>query len=160
MSEVKVEIAEERDLEDLAEMHYLCGKMHREAYGMSPRDSSKEDKLKTVKNIMNNPKSILFKAVCDNKVCGCLFLWVFECEEARTWSKTLEIGHISEIFVYEEYRRQGVAKKMIEKVEEYLKDRGVLSLDLEVYHFNKDAQAFYSSQGFGEVKTYLHKDLK
>lgn len=159
MSEIKVEIAEEKDLEVLADMHYLSGKMHRESCGMTERVCSKEEMLAVTQSIFNNPKSVLFKATCGNKICGCLFLWVFESEEAQAWSKTLEIGHISEIFVYEEYRRQGVAKKMIDYVEKYLKDRGVLALDLEVFHFNKGAQAFYFNQGFGEIKTYMHKDL-
>ena len=159
MSEVKVEIAEEKDLEKLGEMHYLSGKLHRESCGMAARVCSSEEMLAVVKSIFNNPKSVLFKAVCDDRICGCLFLWVFECEDAQAWSKTLEIGHISEIFVYEEYRRQGIAKKMIEAAEKYLKNRGVYALDLEVYHFNKAAQDFYVNQGFGPIKTYMHKDL-
>jgi len=134
--------------------------LHRESCGMAARVCSNEEVFAVVQSIFNNPKSVLFKAVCDGKICGCLFLWVFESEEAQAWSKTLEIGHISEIFVYEEYRRRGIARKMIEKVEKYLKDRGVLALDLEVYHFNKAAQAFYVNQGFGPIKTYMHKDLK
>lgn len=156
---IEVMIATEADLEALADMHYLSGKMHRECCGMPERVCSKEEMLAVTQSIFNNPKSVLFKATCDNKICGCLFLWVFESEEAQAWSKTLEIGHISEIFVYEEYRRRGIARKMIEKVEKYLKDRGVLALDLEVFHFNKGAQTFYSNQGFGPIKTYMHKDL-
>ena len=156
---VEVMIATEADLETLADMHYLSGKRHRKACGMPKRVSSKEEMLAVVHSIFNNPKSVLFKAVCDGKICGTLFLWVFESEEAKTWSKSLEIGHISEIFVYEEYRRQGIATKMIAYIEEYLKAKGVYSLDLEVFAFNKEAQNFYNKEGFSEIKRYLHKDL-
>lgn len=159
MDEIKIEIAEEKDLQELGEMHYLSSKLHRESCGFPARVSSVEEMLAVTKSIFNNPKSVLFKATCDNKICGCLFLWVFECEKAQTWSKTLEIGHISEIFVHEKYRRQGIAKKMIAFTGEYLRKRGVYALDLEVYHFNKGAQAFYVNQGFGPIKTYMHKDL-
>ncbi|MBP5698347.1 MAG: GNAT family N-acetyltransferase [Alphaproteobacteria bacterium] len=157
--DVEVMVATEADLEPLAEMHYLSGKLHRESCGMAARVCSNEEMFAVVQSIFNNPKSVLFKATCDNKICGCLFLWVFECEDALAWSKTLEIGHISEIFVHEKYRRQGIAKKMIETAEKYLKNRGVYALDLEVYHFNKVAQTFYVNQGFGPIKTYMHKDL-
>ncbi|MBR2273512.1 MAG: hypothetical protein IJ864_01585 [Alphaproteobacteria bacterium] len=74
MSEIKVEIAEEKDLQELAEMHYLSSKLHRESCGMTARGCSKEKMLAVVQSIFNNPKNVLFKATCDSKICGCLFL--------------------------------------------------------------------------------------
>ena len=160
MSDIEIKIATLEDVEELGKMHYASGVMHRKSFGQ-PIVYTVDEMISVTKNIMNNPKTVLFKAVCNNDICGCLFLWIIESEEARKWNNgDNRIGHISEIYVKDEYRRQGVGQKMLSFVEDFLKQRGVCGLDLEVYKFNTKALGLYEKQGFEEIKTYMHKEIK
>ena len=59
---------------------------------------------------------------------------------------TLEIINI---FVKEEYRKQGIAKKMID----YLTDENINHILLEVRKSNVNAIEFYKHIGFNEIRT-------
>ena len=59
---------------------------------------------------------------------------------------TLEIINI---FVKEEYRKQGIAKKMID----YLTDESINHILLEVRKSNTNAIEFYKHIGFNEIRT-------
>ena len=49
---------------------------------------------------------------------------------------------------------------MLSFVEDFLRQRGIRGLDLEIYKFNINALRLYKKQGFDEIKTYMHKELK
>lgn len=160
MTDIEIKIATQDDIEELGKMHYESSANHNKAFNQRVKYSL-EEMINTTKNIMSNDRSVLFKAVCDNNICGCLFLWIIESQEAKIWNNGDErIGHISEIYVKEEYRKQGIGQKILSFAEDYLKQRGIHALDLEVYNFNTDAYNLYNKQGFSEIKTYMHKSLK
>jgi ribosomal protein S18 acetylase RimI-like enzyme len=160
MSNIEIKIATLEDVEELGKMHYESSKKHINTFNPD-MPVSLADMVNITKNIINNPRAVLIKATIENTICGCLFLWIIESEEAKIWNNEDEhIGHISEIYVKEEYRQQKIASKMIQFAEDYLKQRNIYGLDLEVYKFNREAYELYKKQGFEEIKTYMHKELK
>ena len=144
MSNIEIKIATLEDVEELGKMHYESSKKHMNTFN-SDMPFSLADMMNITKNIINNPRAVLIKATIENTICGCLFLLIIESEEAKIWNNEDEhIGHISEIYVKEDY----------------LKQRNIYGLDLEVYNFNNKARNLYQKQGFEEIKTYMHKTLK
>lgn len=160
MSNIEIKIATLEDVEELGKMHYASCILHNKNFNQ-PILYTIEDMIGITKQIFNSPRTVLFKAICGDDICGCLFLWIIESEEAKTWNNEDEhIGHISEIYVKEEYRKQGIGQKLLSFAEDFLLQKGIYGLDLEVYKFNREAHNLYQKQGFEEIKTYMHKELK
>ncbi len=56
--------------------------------------------------------------------------------------------NIHDLFVHREARRRGVARRLLESVEELARDRGCCKLTLEVLSGNGPARAAYDAAGF------------
>jgi ribosomal-protein-alanine N-acetyltransferase len=57
-------------------------------------------------------------------------------------------GHVTTLGVSPEHRRRGIAQKMLQRVEEGFRKRGVRMVRLEVRSVNSGAQQLYRNLGF------------
>ena len=57
-------------------------------------------------------------------------------------------GEIQRIAVWPQYRRQGIARKLMDAMVNYARRRGVLAVALEVRESNEGARKLYDSYGF------------
>jgi ribosomal protein S18 acetylase RimI-like enzyme len=62
-------------------------------------------------------------------------------------------GYIHDVYVRETYRRQGVGRRMVEAILDWLRSRGVTIVELTVAA-NNDATAFWERMGF---ETYMYQ---
>jgi ribosomal protein S18 acetylase RimI-like enzyme len=62
-------------------------------------------------------------------------------------------GWVYYLAVQPSHRRQGVARRLMSACEDWVRERGVLKIQLMVRHANQDVIAFYSALGYvdGEV---------
>ena len=93
-----------------------------------------------------NPLSHFLAAVAEEKTAG--YLGVQEVAGE---------GYITNIAVFPEYRRQGIAQALLEAAEAGAGERGCAFLTLEVRASNKAAAALYSKMGYtvtGERKNF------
>lgn len=74
------------------------------------------------------------------RVLGYVGLWV-----------VFEEGHITNLAVHPLYRRQGVARALLEGLIEAVRPLGVQHLTLEVRASNRPAQQLYEKMGFVQV---------
>lgn len=75
------------------------------------------------------------------------------CFEGFSTFSAKPIVNIHDLYVREEYRRQGVAKALFAAVEEQAKAIGACRVTLEVRQDNEKAQALYRSLGYGAGST-------
>lgn len=68
------------------------------------------------------------------------------------------VGVILELYVFPTFRKQGIAKKLIEEATKRLKDQGYNKVQLQVYAGNQ-AKSLYQKLCFEEVVTMMEKDL-
>lgn len=73
--------------------------------------------------------------------------------------KPHKMGRVIELFVAESYRGQGFGKKLLQKLEQYFKEKGCLKMNLEVFAPNTNAYQFYKKYGFIERNIDLVKLL-
>ena len=67
---------------------------------------------------------------------------------------------IEDIFVLEEYRRQGVGKKMFEFLKEIAKREGCGRIEFTVLKWNKSAQGFYEKNKAQRLEWFLYRLVK
>lgn len=68
-------------------------------------------------------------------------------------------GYIQDVYTREGYRRLGVARRMVERLERWLRDHGMRRVDVTVAVPNPEAEAFWEHLGFRPYMVYRSKDL-
>ena len=158
MSEVKVEIATVEDAEDIAKIAYQVAKMHDEAMPEYFKTVAEDEQLRNIREMLNDNKITVFKAVVAGKVCGFLFL-----EMIHRQSKGLmfsKLGYVLNLGVDEVYRGQGIGTALIAFAEKHVREQGGEALDLNVFAFNKDAIRLYERLGYDVIDVSMRKVLK
>lgn len=98
-----------------------------------------------IEKLISSDKSLLLVAEDDSNLIGCCF---GEIRNNEDWSANEFHGYIGLMFTEEKYRSKGVGKLLIDKVLEWLKDKGIKDIRLKVYDKNTKAIDFYKSLGF------------
>ena len=70
-----------------------------------------------------------------------------------------KFGFISDVFVVDEFRGQGVGKALLKHAEKHAKKNGVSEMMIGVLASNKQARSLYIAQGFEEFAIKLEKKI-
>lgn len=62
-----------------------------------------------------------------------------------------KVGHLLDLAVREEYRRKGIGSLLLNELEDFVRNKGVDELWLEVREGNRDAREFYLKNNFEDV---------
>jgi len=140
-----IEIADESDEECFVELYELSYKgLEEYAYRRRREIRSyfrwlkKRDEEGIFKFIING--EIVAFLACDSN-------WV-------SYFDSKEVGEIHELFVHPDYRRRGIARKLVKRAFEYFRDRRLDLCELWVGEKNDIAKKFYASIGFRELGTW------
>ncbi|MDR5696780.1 MAG: GNAT family N-acetyltransferase [Armatimonadota bacterium] len=68
-------------------------------------------------------------------------------------------GFIQDVYTREGYRRRGVGRRMIERIEQWLRDRGIRRAELTVAVPNREAEAFWERMGYRTYMVHRTKEL-
>ena len=121
---------------------------------LKPIDETKERYLSYLRLDLTNEKRAIFIAEEDNKTIGIILVKYFNPLLISKFSKK---GYISNVYILEKHRRKGVAQKLIDKGESWLKEKGVHHLTLEIHKDNTPAIALYHKKGFNDYTIKMSK---
>lgn len=79
---------------------------------------------------------------------------------SRDQFTTDKIGYIMGIFVEENLRNKGIGKKLIAFAEDWCREKGLLSISLNVGSHNAVAKQFYQNRGFETQSEVMRKHLR
>lgn len=90
----------------------------------------------------------------DNKLIGICGLWIM--------TKFYVGKHIEpdNVFILPEYRRQGLAKQMLNWIYNYGKAQGCIASELNCYVSNETGNAFWEQEGFEKIGYHYQKPLE
>lgn len=71
-------------------------------------------------------------------------------------AKSSPVGYVEGIFVKEQYRKKGIAKKLIDAGEEWAKSKHCKEMGSDVELHNKLSQVFHKKLGFKEDDILVH----
>lgn len=66
-------------------------------------------------------------------------------------------GEISELFVIEKYRKQGIGTALINRIEDEFINNNIFSVLLFTGASNISAQKFYETQGYHKSEEYIYR---
>ena len=100
---------------------------------------------------LTNPVAKYFVAKVDNKVVGFAGTWI-----------VLDEAHITNIATHPNYRKQGIASKILEELLSYCKSQGCVAYTLEVRKSNAAAKALYEKYNFKQegIRKGYYEDNK
>lgn len=100
---------------------------------------------------LSNSVAKYFIAKVDNKVIGFAGTWI-----------VLDEAHITNIAVHPDFRKHGIASKLLEALISYCKEHGCIAFTLEVRSGNKAAKGLYEKHNFKQegIRKGYYEDNK
>ena len=90
-------------------------------------------------------------AFIDNKPAGYI--------RAFTYDKKHRRGCLDELYLTEEARGQGIGKKLLVAVTQWMAEQKVIRMIVSVYLWNASARKFYEEEGFLEYSSSYEKAI-
>lgn len=108
---------------------------------------------------LSKDTNIYLVAVVENKIIGFCFSQIKEISNNEIM-KDRKILHIEDICVDENNRKNGIGKKLYNKIIELAKEINIDSIELMVWGFNKNAIKFYESLGMNIKNLRFEQKVK
>ncbi len=102
-----------------------------------------------------DPRAISLAAEEDGTVIGYCFAEV----RPRTGMKNVPALYIDDLIVAEPFRRRGVARALFDGAVRLAREQGAVRVDLTVWSFNGEAEAFYRSLGMTPQRMVYEKKI-
>ncbi|MFA5313296.1 MAG: GNAT family N-acetyltransferase [Methanomassiliicoccales archaeon] len=151
MSDILIRLAKEDDWglieEGLIEGELLTERPERRSE--ISRDTLREDARKSIERYHKNAKKPEAVFIAETSGVRAGFVWV---TTEINFSDDDLCGWVLEIYVLPEFRRRGIAAKLLERAEEWTKEQNARSLWLNAGGNNDPAIALYKRSGF-EIET-------
>ncbi len=107
---------------------------------------------------VNNNEGICYLAIDNNKVVGLIMGCIFPYDKYDYLDyKCPRRGEITELIVNKKARSKGIGKILMNKMEEYFKNKGCEYILVDVFGYNNNAFKFYSKDGY---HTRMHTMIK
>lgn len=119
-------------------------------------DSLEEDAFEYFDDRLNDSEHRVFIAETNESPAGFI---AFETRSGTSFFKRGLYIHVHELFVAEEFRRNGVASKLLGKAEEFCKQNDYEMIQLSVNVRNAGAQELYENHGFDEERLKMVKEF-
>lgn len=154
-----VRFAEEKDLDKINELRKQVNDIHVEGrpdlfkagFGAEIRDFAKV--------IMSGENSDIIVAERNGIICGMACVNYVNKPETP-YTKERSFYHVQEIAVDANFRRQGVAKEMVEFMIADAKKRNLGRIELDVWEFNDSAIEFYLAVGFKQTRRWMEYEVE
>jgi ribosomal protein S18 acetylase RimI-like enzyme len=153
-----VRTAEEGDVETIVGLWREFVRFHRELDDrVRTREGSADSFAAFVRSLVESDRDRV--AVAESAE-GCLIGYAIGSDRDNAPVLAPErFGLVSDIYVDERHRREGVARALFADLEDWFKERGLTSVELGVLHVNTLGQAFWRAQRFTDFVDRLRRDL-
>ncbi len=153
----KIKIREIREPVKIKHLIFSLRKYEREFdKDLKEAEETVEKLIGWMERKLKSENTFLFVAEIENKIVGYIFGWI--ARRSKNYWKTQKFGYICDLFVEINYHGFGIGKSLLEKAEEWFKEKGINKLCLEVYAKNP-AQNFYEKMGYEKLSIHMVKEL-
>jgi len=111
-----------------------------------------------ISNLINNDKARLIVTTVKDEVVGLAIGYIESSPDFPLFVKR-EWLLISIIAVDNDYKRQGIGKKLLDKLYDWAKANNITDVELTVFAFNESAIKFYKKNGFTNIKHKMYRQI-
>ncbi len=111
-----------------------------------------------IEYLINDPTSLLAVAEAGSELLGYVIVMLRETPDVPILVKQ-RYAIIDNLGVNPNYRRQGVGQALMQHAEQWAGEHGAGRVELTVFDFNHNAQAFYTALGYLPLNHKLDKGL-
>jgi len=104
--------------------------------------------------VIDSRENAIFVAESDGRTLGYAIVG-----SASTMLTPVPFGFVYDLWVSPEARRQGIARRLLEKAEDWCREQGYKKLKLEVAATNGAARALYEADGFAQERIFMGRTL-
>lgn len=154
-----VRFARKEDLERVNELRKQVNDLHVQGRPDIFKPGFSEELQSVIYEIWEDENKDILVAERDGIICGFACVQFVDKPESP-FMNARSFYAVDEFCVDEAFRRQGVARELIDFIKEDAKKRGFQRLELNMWEFNEDALAFYESVGFKTYRRYMEMECE
>jgi GNAT superfamily N-acetyltransferase len=105
-----------------------------------------------------DPEHVILFAELDGEIVGYVMAHIYRPSLA---TETLDevVGNVDELYVKQNIRAQGVGRRLLDSITEWIKEKGATSMTLRMYAWNEGAKQFYEKEGFSLYDVAWHREV-
>ncbi len=156
ISKMNIQIIPTKDYDAISKLNEAVQALHHKLY---PDDFKKFDlnsASKYFKEILASNDTYAFLAQVDDVPVGYILCMVYTRKENEIQYEK-KVLHIDQISINNEFRKQGIGKKLMNKAFELAKDLRVVEVQLDHWVKNEEASIFFKQMGFGYYNYKMKK---
>ena len=158
MEKIIIRSAKETDLINLQSIFWEENKFHSILEPEFVRDTKDVLRPQELKKILEDDHTILLVAVSNSKIIGAIIVSIKQISGER-WKHNYKTGYIEDLIISPNYQKKGIGRLLFKSSEEWLKSKGIHSMELHVWESNKNAMQFYEIIGFKSIQRKMKKSL-
>ncbi len=147
------------DLDALASLRPYVHDKHARAHPENFKMTEHEAARREAEAWLGQANVSVLLATLDGEPVGYLRAEIYDRPE-RELMQARRVLYIDQIAVKDSARGKGCGKRLMEAAVALARERGIGIVELEVWHFNEDARAFFVSQGFAPSRERLSRTVK
>ena len=108
--------------------------------------------------VLANPNKMLFVAEAGGRVAGQILV-IDSVSMDDPIYRPRRYLEVDELAVLTPYRRQGVGQRLMRAAEQFAAERGITTIELNVWEGNLQALSFYERLGYRTIRRRMARDL-
>jgi GNAT superfamily N-acetyltransferase len=150
-----MEIKQTRDFDAIAHLNEGVQNLHHKLYPEEFKSFDLSLAESAFKRILADPDSIAFLATREGEAIGYILCMIkTRAESEFQYAKTTLL--IDQIYVRDAYRKQGLAKALLDKAVDLAREKGIKEIGLNHWEANAAAGEFFAKNGF----TYFNRQMR
>lgn len=155
-NDIIIEQFTSKHVEQALDILYEYNRFHHTNDPKHFKNIDKEEEVDYLKWVLEEDNNYGFVAIKDNKVIG-FALFGLMLKPSNFISP--EVTYVSEMIVKEGYRSKGIGEKLLKKIIEFSKTRGIDKIELEITNANERGIEFYKRMGFYDYSRVMFMDI-
>lgn len=156
--EMMIDEARWADYPEIAQLMQTVHQIHSSGRPDIYKEASKIYTEEKFKEDLVNPMLLFLTARIAGKAVGICQVKLSPIPEG-TVSKGRERAYVEAVCVRKDWRKKGLAKKLLQRAEEEARKKGIHQLELTVWSFNQEALEFYRNYGMKCQRMIMEKEI-
>ena len=115
--------------------------------------------LKDMEEVKNNEGKI-YLAIYEDKIIGLIIGVIRKAENSFDYERLHNMGEVIELIVTKNSRKKRVGYELLNKMEEYFKEKKCYTINIDVFGYNEIGKNFYFKNGYHNRMMTVSKKLK